>query len=71
MANEINNENIQPLIDLVNNDSKDHPLEKLWMLFDDAMNDWPTQNKTNINEFLQELHNYLGERLTKVSYAAY
>jgi len=65
MANEINIENIQHLIDLVNNDPNDHPLKKMGLLFAAAMNDWPTHNQTNINEFIQELQNYFGTPITK------
>lgn len=65
MANKINIENIQQLIDLVNNDPKDHPLKKMGLLFAAAMNDWPTQNKTNINEFVEEVRNYFGTPLIK------
>ncbi|WP_286848482.1 hypothetical protein, partial [Sphingobacterium sp. UBA7253] len=65
MANEINIENIQQLIDLVNNNYNDHPLKNMGVLFAAAMNDWPTQNQTNINEFVQELQNYFGTPITK------
>ena len=65
MANEINIENIQQLIDLVDNDPNDNPLKKIGLLFADAMNDWPTQNQTNISEFVQELQNYFGTPITK------
>lgn len=70
MANEINIENIQQLIDLVNNDANDHLLKKMGLLFVDAMNDWPTHNLNNINKFVQELHNYFGAPLTKESILA-
>mgnify|MGYP000939234881 CR=1 FL=1 len=65
MANEINIKNIQQLVDLINNDSNDHSLKKMGLLFATAMNDWPTQNQTNLNEFVQELRNYFGIPLTK------
>ncbi|WP_286754593.1 MULTISPECIES: DNA translocase FtsK [Sphingobacterium] len=65
MENDTSIENIQQLIDLVNNDPKDHPLKKMGVLFAAAMNDWPTQNQTNINEFVQELQNYFGTPVTK------
>jgi len=58
---------IQQLIDLVNNDPNDHPLKKMGLLFATAMNDWPTQDLTNINEFVQELRYYFGTPLTKES----
>lgn len=70
MANEINIKNIQQLIDLVNNDPNDHPLKKMGLLFAAAMNDWPTQDQTNLNEFLQELCNYFGTPLTKATILA-
>ena len=65
MENDTNIENIQQLIDLVNNDPNDHPLKKMGFLFAAAMNDWPTQNQTNINEFIQELRCYFGTPITK------
>jgi len=65
MINEINIENIQQLVDLINKDPNDHPLKKMGLLFATAMNDWPTQNQTNINEFAQELHIHFGIPLTK------
>lgn len=70
MVNEINIENIQQLFDLINNDPNDHPLKNMGLLFAAAMNDWPTQNQTNINEFVQELQNYFGTPLTKESILA-
>ncbi|WP_309360933.1 DNA translocase FtsK [Sphingobacterium sp.] len=65
MADEINIKNIQQLVDLMNNDPNDHPLKKMGLLFAAAMNDWPTHNQTNINEFIQELQNYFGTPITK------
>ncbi len=66
MANEINIENIQQLIDLLNNDPNDHhSLKKMGLLFAAAMNDWPSQNQFNINDFIQELRCYFGTPITK------
>ncbi|QMV67934.1 DNA translocase FtsK [Sphingobacterium paramultivorum] len=70
MVNEINIQNTQQFIDLINNHPNDHPLKTIGLLFAAAINDWPTQNQTNINEFVQELQNYFGTPLTKESILA-
>lgn len=65
MGNERNIEDLQQLVHLINNDPNDHPLKKMGLLFAAAMNDWPTQNQCNINEFIQELRCYFGTPITK------
>jgi hypothetical protein len=48
------------LCNLVNIDTKDHRLKDIATLFLHAMNDWPTCNQTNIQDFIKELKAYFG-----------
>ncbi|MDF2517451.1 MAG: cell division protein FtsK/SpoIIIE [Sphingobacterium sp.] len=65
MKNDTNIVDLKQLIDLVNNDPNDHLLKKMGLLFLNAMNDWPTQDQTNIGEFVKDLRNYFGTPLIK------
>lgn len=51
------------LWNLVNIDNKDHKLKDIATLFLNAMNDWPTYNQTDIQEFIKELKAYFGSPL--------
>jgi hypothetical protein len=62
MDNEI--KTYDTLWNLVDIDSKDHKLKDIANLFLNAMNDWPTFNLSNINDFLKELKEYFGSPLT-------
>jgi hypothetical protein len=52
------------LYDLVDIDKKDHKLKDISTLFLNAMNDWPTFDQKEINEFIKELKDYFGTPLT-------
>jgi len=52
------------LCNLVDIDTKEHKLKDIATLFLNAMNDWPTMNKTNITDFILELKEYFGSPLT-------
>ena len=52
------------LWNLVDTDTKDHKLKNIATLFLNAMNDWPTNNQTNIADFIKELKEYFGSLLT-------
>jgi hypothetical protein len=52
------------LCNLVDIDQKDHKLKDIATLFINAMNDWPTYNQTDIQEFIKELKAYFGSPLT-------
>ena len=52
------------LWNLVDIDQKDHKLKNIATLFLNAMNDWPTYNKTDIQDFINELKAYFGTPLT-------
>jgi S-DNA-T family DNA segregation ATPase FtsK/SpoIIIE len=65
VKNDTNIVDLKQLIDLVNNDPNDHLLKKMGLLFLNAMNDWPTQDQTNIGEFVKDLRNYFGTPLIK------
>lgn len=49
---------------LVDIDKKDHKLRDIATLFLNAMNDWPTYNQTDIQDFINELKAYFGAPLT-------
>src|SRR5690554_4582358 len=49
---------------LVDIDQKDHKLKNIATLFLNAMNDWPTYNQTDIQDFINELKAYFGTPLT-------
>jgi len=49
---------------LVDIDQKDHKLKDIATLFLNAMNDWPTYNQTDIQDFINELKAYFGTPLT-------
>jgi hypothetical protein len=55
------NSKLWKLIDI---DRKDHMLKDMAILFLNAMNDWPTNNQTNIKDFIRELKEYFGSPLT-------
>ncbi|WP_293925683.1 FtsK/SpoIIIE domain-containing protein [Sphingobacterium sp. UBA6320] len=65
MKDEARLENIEQLKNLIEADSNEHALKEIATLFVSAMNDWPCQNQTNINEYIEELHNYFGTPITK------
>lgn len=52
------------LWNLVDIDIKDHKLKDIATLFLNAMNDWPTYDQTEIQEFIKELKAYFGSPLT-------
>ncbi len=52
------------LWNLVDIDKKDHKLKDIATLFLNAMNDWPTYNQTNIQDFINELKAFFGTPLT-------
>lgn len=52
------------LWNLVDIDQKDHKLKNIATLFLNAMNDWPTYNQTDIQDFINELKAYFGTPLT-------
>ena len=52
------------LCNLVEIDTKNHYLKDITTLFLSAMQDWPTINQTNIEDFIKELKNYFGTPLT-------
>jgi hypothetical protein len=52
------------LRNLVAIDVRKHTLKDIATLFLDAMNDWPTYNQTDINDFKKELEEYFGKPLT-------
>jgi hypothetical protein len=52
------------LDDLVDLDQTDHVTKDLTYLFLAAMNDWPTTDLTNIQEFINSVENYFGSPLT-------
>ena len=52
------------LYDLVENDTKDHKIKEITILFLNAMNDWPTFNQKEIPDFMKELKGYFGAPLT-------
>jgi hypothetical protein len=49
---------------LIDIDRKDHKLKDIATLFLNAMNDWPTNNQTNITDFIREFKEYFGSPLT-------
>lgn len=49
---------------LVEIDKNDHKFKNIAILFLKAMNDWPTYNQTNIQDFINELKTYFGTPLT-------
>ncbi|TDL99655.1 MAG: hypothetical protein C4K58_07115 [Flavobacteriaceae bacterium] len=49
---------------MVDIDKKDHQLKDIATLFLNAMNDWPTFNQTDIQDFINELKAYFGTPLT-------
>ncbi|MEN5197558.1 DNA translocase FtsK [Sphingobacterium faecium] len=65
MKDEARLENIEQLKNLIEADPNEHALKEIATLFVNAMNDWPTQNQTNINEYIEELYNYFGNPITK------
>ncbi|OJY98254.1 MAG: hypothetical protein BGP13_11460 [Sphingobacteriales bacterium 40-81] len=52
------------LWNLVDIDQKDHKLKDIATLFLNAMNDWPTYNQSDIQDFINELKAYFGSPLT-------
>lgn len=52
------------LCNLVKIDQKDHKLKDITTLFLNAMNDWPTFNQSDIQDFIKELKAYFGSPLT-------
>lgn len=52
------------LWNLVDIDTKDHKLNYIATLFLNAMNDWPTYNQTDIQDFIKEFKAYFGFPLT-------
>lgn len=52
------------LWNLVDIDKKNHKLKDIATLFLNAMNDWPTYNQTDIQDFINELKAYFGTPLT-------
>ena len=52
------------LWNLVDIDQKDHKLKNIATLFLNTMNDWPTYNQTDIQDFINELKAYFGTPLT-------
>jgi hypothetical protein len=52
------------LWNLVDTDKKDHKLKDIATLFLNAMNDWPTYNQTDIQDFINELKAFFGTPLT-------
>lgn len=52
------------LEDFVDLDQSDHKTKDLARLFLEAMNDWPTTDLTNIEEFISVVENYFGYPLT-------
>lgn len=52
------------LWNLVDIDKKDHKLKDIATLFLEAMNDWPTYNQSDIQEFLKEIKAYFRSPLT-------
>lgn len=52
------------LSNLVEIDDKDHKQKDIATLFLCAMNDWPTYNQTEIQDFIHELKAYFGTPLT-------
>ena len=52
------------LRNLVDIDIKNNKLKDIATLFLNAMNDWPTYNQTEIQEFIKELKAYFGSPLT-------
>jgi len=52
------------LWNLVDIDQTDHKLKDIATLFLNAMNDWPSYNKTDIQDFINELKAYFGTPLT-------
>lgn len=52
------------LWNLVEIDVKNHTLKDITILFLTAMNDWPTYNRTEINDFIKELKEHFGTPLT-------
>ena len=52
------------LWDLVENDSENHKLKDITLLFLGAMNDWPTYNLDSIDEFIVQLNAFFGSALT-------
>ncbi len=52
------------LWNLVDIDQTDHKLKDIATLFLNAMNDWPSYNQTDIQDFINELKAYFGTPLT-------
>jgi hypothetical protein len=52
------------LCNLVDIDKKDHQLKDVATLFLNALNDWPTYNQSDIQDFIKELKAYFGAPLT-------
>jgi len=52
------------LWNLVDIDKTDHKLKDIATLFLNALNDWPTNNLTDIQDFINELKTYFGTPLT-------
>lgn len=57
-------ETYSTLWNLVDVDQTDHKLKDIATLFLNAMNDWPTQDQSNIADFVHELKEYFGSPLT-------
>jgi hypothetical protein len=57
-------ETFSELEHLVDLDTTDHVIRDLTYMFLSAMNDWPTTNLTNIQEFVHSVENYFGSPLT-------
>lgn len=55
---------INDLRKTIDDDSNNHRIKELAELFWTAMNDWPTLNQINIQDFINELYDYFGFPLT-------
>jgi hypothetical protein len=55
---------INDLRDTLDNASNNHRIKELAELFWTAMNDWPTENQINVQDFINELYDYFGFPLT-------
>lgn len=56
-------ETIPVLENLIENDSTNHKLKDIAILFLNAMNDWPTPNQYEIAAFVEEFKEYFGSPL--------
>jgi hypothetical protein len=55
---------INDLRETIDRDSNNHRIKEFAELFWIAMNDWPTYNQTNVQDFINELYDYFGFPLT-------